>query len=99
MHWIFEKLIQKRTMYWKQVENKQEMEHTQGSWNKTIVLTNKNNTKVVCFQLMQSQNYGLQQLTKLEGFMCTQKSWKERMKDNSKPLHYILSPSPKVVVT
>jgi hypothetical protein len=31
MHWIFEKLIQKGTMYWKQVENKQEMEHTQGS--------------------------------------------------------------------
>ncbi len=68
--------------------------NTQGSWNRTIVLTNKNNTKVICFQLMQSQNYGLQQLTKLEGFMCTQKSWKEIMKDNSKPLHYILSPNP-----
>jgi hypothetical protein len=25
------------------------------------------------FQMLQSQNYGLQQLTKLEGFMCTQK--------------------------
>ncbi len=24
------------------------------------------------FQIIQSQNYGLQQLTKLEGFMCTQ---------------------------
>jgi hypothetical protein len=24
-------------------------------------------------QMLQSQNYGLQQLTKLEGFMCTQK--------------------------
>jgi hypothetical protein len=32
---------------------------------------------------MQSQNYGLQQLTKVEGSMCTQKPWKERM--NSPP--------------
>jgi hypothetical protein len=28
------------------------------------------------FQMLQSQNYGLQQLTKLEGFMCTQKTMK-----------------------
>jgi hypothetical protein len=50
------------------------------------------------FQMLQSQNYGLQQLTMLEGFMCTQKPWKERMKDYSKSLQYILSPNPKVVV-
>jgi hypothetical protein len=73
--------------------------NTQGSWNGTIVLTNKNNTKVVYFQMMQSQNYGLQQLTKHEGSMCTQKPWKERMKDHSKPLQYILSPNPKVAAT
>jgi hypothetical protein len=42
-------------------------------------------------QMLQSQNYDLQQLTMLEGSMYTQKSWKERMKDYSKPLHYILS--------
>jgi hypothetical protein len=41
----------------------------------------------------------LQQLTMLEGFMCTQKPWKERMEDYSKPLHYILSLNPKVVTT
>jgi len=35
-------------------------------------------------QMLQSQNYGLQQLTKLEGFMCIQKPWKEIMKDYSK---------------
>jgi hypothetical protein len=50
-------------------------------------------------QMLQSQNYDLQQLTKLEGFMCTQKPWKERMKDNSKPHDYILSPNPKVAAT
>jgi hypothetical protein len=27
-------------------------------------------------QMLQSQNYGLQQLTKLEGSMCTQKTMK-----------------------
>jgi hypothetical protein len=50
-------------------------------------------------QMLQSQNYGLQQLTKLEGFMCTQKPWKERMKDYSKPLNYILTPKLKVAAT
>ncbi len=49
--------------------------------------------------MLQSQNYGLQQLKKLEGFMCTQKPLKERMKDYSKPLHYIISPKPKVATT
>jgi hypothetical protein len=49
-------------------------------------------------QMLQSQNYGLQQLTKVEGSMCTQKSWKEWMKDYSK-LHYILIPNPKVAAT
>jgi hypothetical protein len=50
-------------------------------------------------QMLQSQKYDLQQLTKLEGFMCTQKPWKERMKDYSKSLHYILFPNPKVATT
>jgi len=50
-------------------------------------------------QMVQSQNYGLQQLTKVEGSMCTQNPWKERMKDNSKPLRYILSLNPKVAAT
>ncbi len=49
-------------------------------------------------QMLQSQKYDLQ-LTKLEGSMCTQKPWKERMKDYSKPLHYKLSPNPKVAAT
>jgi hypothetical protein len=51
------------------------------------------------FQILQSQNYGLQQLTRLEGSMCTQKPWKERMKDYSKSFHYILSPNPNVATT
>ncbi len=50
-------------------------------------------------QMLQSQNYGLQQLTKVEGCMCTHKPWKERMKDYSKPLDYILTPNPKVAAT
>jgi len=49
--------------------------------------------------MLQSQNYDLQQVTKLEGSMCTPKPWKDRMKDNSRPLHYILFPNPKVVAT
>ncbi len=50
-------------------------------------------------QMQQSQNYDLQQVTKLEGSMCTEKPWKEKMKDYSKPLHYILSPNLKVAAT
>jgi hypothetical protein len=50
-------------------------------------------------QMLQSQNYGLQQLTKVEGSMCTKKPWKERMKDNWKQLHDILSLNPKVAAT
>jgi len=50
-------------------------------------------------QMLQSQNYGLQQLTKVEGSMCTQNLWKERMKGYSKPFQYILSPNPKVTTT
>ncbi len=72
----------------------------QGSWNGTIVLTNKQEDYKGCMlQMLQSQNHGLQQLTKVEGSMCTQKPWKERMKDNSKPLYYILSPNLKVAAT
>ncbi len=48
--------------------------------------------------MLQSQNYGLQQLTKFEGFICTQKPQKEKMKNYSKPFQYILSPNPKVDV-
>jgi hypothetical protein len=51
------------------------------------------------FQMLQSQNYDLQQLTMLEGSMCIQKPWKERMKYYSKPLQYILSPNPKIATT
>ncbi len=69
----------------------------QGSWNGTIVL--QENYKGCMLQMLQSQNYGLQQLTKVEGSMCTPKPWKDRMKDNSKPLHCILSPNPKVAAT
>jgi hypothetical protein len=50
-------------------------------------------------QMLQSQNYGLQQLTKLIGYMCTSKPWKDIMKEYSKPIHYILSPNPKVTAT
>jgi hypothetical protein len=50
-------------------------------------------------QMLQSQTYGLQQLTRLEGSMCISKPWKERMKNYSKPLQYILSPNPEVATT
>jgi hypothetical protein len=50
-------------------------------------------------QMLQSQNYDLQQLTMLEGSMCIQKPWKERMKEYSEPFHYILFPNPKVAAT
>ncbi len=47
----------------------------QFSCNGTIVLTNKEDYKICMFQMLQSQNYGLQQPTKLEGSMCTQKTF------------------------
>jgi hypothetical protein len=68
----------------------------QGSWNGTIVLTNK---KVTNASNATITKLWLVTLTKVEGSMCTQKPWKERMKDNSKPHHYILSPNPKVAAT
>jgi hypothetical protein len=45
------------------------------------------------FQMLQSQNYGLQQVTRLESFMCIQKLWKERMKNNSNHsnIYYLLT--------
>ncbi len=61
---------------WKQARN----EKLQGSWNGTIVL--QEDYKGCMLQMLQSQNYGLQQLTKVEGSMCTQKPWNERMNDN-----------------
>jgi hypothetical protein len=51
------------------------------------------------FQMLQSENYGLQELTKLEASMCTQNPWKERMYDYSKPFQYILSLNLKVAAT
>jgi hypothetical protein len=50
-------------------------------------------------QMLQSQNYDLQQLIKLEGYMCTQNPWKEKMKYYSKPLQYILSLNLKIAAT
>jgi hypothetical protein len=41
-------------------------------------------------QMLQSQNYGLQQLTRVESSMCIQKPWKERMKDHS-IIYYLLT--------
>ncbi len=60
-------------IYWKQLENKQKMKASRCmKWNNCI--TNKKITKINCMlQMLQSQNYGLQQLTKVEGSMCTQK--------------------------
>jgi hypothetical protein len=68
----------------------------QGSWNGTIVLTNKKITKVTNATITK---LWLTTTNKVEGSMCTQKPWKGKMKHNSKPLHYILSPNPKVAAT
>jgi len=40
-------------------------------WNNCI--NSQEDYKGCLLQMLQSQNYGLQQLTKVEGFMCTQK--------------------------
>jgi len=40
-------------------------------------------------QMLQSQNYDLQQLTMLEGFMCTQKLWKTIQ--NYSTIYYLLT--------
>ncbi len=82
--------------YWKQLENKQDMKASRFmKWNncitrrlQTLYASNATITKL-----------WLEQLTKLEGSMCTQKTMKGEMKDNSKPLHYILSLNPKVPAT
>jgi hypothetical protein len=59
-------------MYWKQLENKQEMKHSRFmKWDNCI--NQQEDYKGCMLQMLQSQNYGLQQLTKLEGSMCTQK--------------------------
>jgi hypothetical protein len=39
-------------------------------WNNCI--NQQKYYKSYMFKMLQSQNYGLQQLTKLKGFMCTQ---------------------------
>jgi hypothetical protein len=70
-----------------------------GSCNGTIVLTTKKITKVLCFKCYNHITMACNRVTKLEGSMCIQKPWKERMKDHSKPLHYILSISLKIAAT
>jgi len=50
-------------------------------------------------QMLQSQNYGLKQLTNLK-VLCAFKNHKRReWKITKKPFHYILSPNPKVAAT
>jgi hypothetical protein len=56
--------------YWKQLENKQEMKASRFmKWNNCIT----RRLQRLQSQMLQSRNYGLQQLTKVEGSMCTQK--------------------------
>jgi hypothetical protein len=45
------------------------------------------------FQMLQSQNYGLQQLTKLEGSMCTQNHERREWKtiQNHSNIYYLLT--------
>jgi hypothetical protein len=50
-------------------------------------------------QILQSQNYDLQYLTRLEGFMCTETMKGENERLLKKPFHYILSHNPKVAAT
>jgi hypothetical protein len=48
------------------------------------------------FQILQSQNYGLQQLTRMEGFMCIQNHERREWRTHSQTPLYILLPNPKV---
>jgi hypothetical protein len=64
--------ILKQWEYWKQLENKQEMKDSRFmKWNNYINYQEYYNGCML--QMLQSQNYDLQQLTRLEGFMCIQK--------------------------
>jgi hypothetical protein len=61
----------------------------QGSWNGTIVLTNKKITKVVCFKCYNHKTMACNIITKLEGSMWIQKTMKgenERLLKNT-PLY------------
>jgi hypothetical protein len=79
-------------LIWKNLKTNKKW-NTWGSWNGKIVLINKKITKVVCFQMMQSQNYGLQQLSKLEGSMRTQKYERKEWKtiQNHSNVYYLLT--------
>jgi hypothetical protein len=68
----------------------------EGSWNRTIVLTNKNH-KGYMLQMLQSQNYDLQQLTRLEGSMCIQNHERREWITHSQIPLYIQLPNPKIV--
>jgi hypothetical protein len=71
--------------------------NTQGAWNVTIVLTNKKITKGASNTTITKLWLAIS--NKAWRFYVHLKTWKERMKDNSKPHHYILSPYPKVAAT
>jgi hypothetical protein len=67
--------------------------NTQGSWNETIVLTNKNTQRLYASNATIKQNYGLQHLTRLEGFMCTQNHERREWKtiQNHSNIYYLLT--------
>jgi hypothetical protein len=70
----------------------------QSSWNGTIVLTNKKSQRLYASNATITKLW-LASTNKAWKFYVHSKPWKERMKDNSKPLQYILSSNPKVTVT
>jgi len=70
----------------------------QGSWNGTIVLTNKKSQRLYASNATITKLW-LATTNKAWRFYVHSKPWKEKMKNNSKPLHYILFPNPKVPAT
>jgi hypothetical protein len=72
--------------------------NAQGSWNGTIVLTNKKSQRLYASNATITKLW-LVTTNKAWRFYVHSKPRKERMKDNSKPLQYILSPNPKVAAT
>jgi len=70
----------------------------QGSWNGTIVLTNKKSQRLYVSNAIITKLW-LATTNKAWRFYMHSKPWKERMKDNSKPLQYILSPNLKIATT
>jgi hypothetical protein len=67
--------------------------NTQGSWNGTIIIINKNITKVYALNATITKLW-LATTNKVWRLYVHSKPWKERMKDYSKPLQYILFPNP-----